>query len=463
MNQHLQKILDFIQQSDHLSTEEKTDLLKAAKDADKELEITTFKLDRTEKVKRTTAILLEETIEELEQKRKAVEAQNRELEIESSLERVRTVAMSMNKPEDMLLVCRIISEQLELLNVKDIRNVQTAIINEAKGIYQNYEYFTQYKRTSVLEIETKLHPTVEEFSNEMVKSKDAFFTKTFEGKELKDWREYRKKTNQDPDPILDKAKSVHYYFYSIGTGALGVSTYASLSEDEINLFKRFRNVFDLAYRRFIDIEKAIAQAKEAQIETSLERVRAQAMAMRTPEDLAGICEVLYAELHTLGFAEMRNAMINIYDDAKETFVNYDYSDELGKSINHLAYDIHPVIKKQIGQLRSAGDAFSESHFKDKDLEDMKAFRKTIGEKDDPRIDKADALYYYFYSIGTGAIGISTFNVVDGEKLDVLKRFRNVFNLSYQRYTDIALAEVQAKEAKIELALDRVGARTLAMQ
>ena len=80
MNQHLQKILEFIEQSDHLSAAEKTILLKAAKDADKELEITTFKLDRTETVKRTTAILLEETIEELEQKRKAVEAQNRELE-----------------------------------------------------------------------------------------------------------------------------------------------------------------------------------------------------------------------------------------------------------------------------------------------------------------------------------------------------------------------------------------------
>src|ERR1700712_3387083 len=122
MNQHLQKILDLIQQSKHLSTEEKTNLLRSAKDADKELEITAFKLDRTEKVKRTTAILLEETIEELEQKRKAVEAQNRELEIESSLERVRTVAMSMNKADDMLEVCKTITHQLELLGVKEIRN-----------------------------------------------------------------------------------------------------------------------------------------------------------------------------------------------------------------------------------------------------------------------------------------------------------------------------------------------------
>ncbi|HMW26751.1 MAG TPA: hypothetical protein PKC51_08930, partial [Ferruginibacter sp.] len=86
MNPHVQKILDLIQHSEKLSVNEKTALSKAAEDVGKELEITTFKLDRTEKVKKTTAILLEETIEELEQKRKAVEAQNKELEIESSLE-----------------------------------------------------------------------------------------------------------------------------------------------------------------------------------------------------------------------------------------------------------------------------------------------------------------------------------------------------------------------------------------
>src|SRR6478672_13945169 len=101
MNQHLQTILDFIQQAEHLTDEEKAVLLKAAKNADKELEITSFKLERTEKVKHTTAILLEETIEELEQKRKAVEKQNRELEIESALERVRARTMAMQKSDEL--------------------------------------------------------------------------------------------------------------------------------------------------------------------------------------------------------------------------------------------------------------------------------------------------------------------------------------------------------------------------
>jgi signal transduction histidine kinase len=73
MNRHLQDIINILQLNENLTAELKAVITKSIKDADKELTITEFKLDRTEKVKRTTAILLEETIEELEQKRNAVE------------------------------------------------------------------------------------------------------------------------------------------------------------------------------------------------------------------------------------------------------------------------------------------------------------------------------------------------------------------------------------------------------
>jgi len=73
MDENLQTVNDLIQQDLTMSAEHKESALKALKAVDKELQILSFKLDRTEKVKRTTAILLEETIEELEQKRNAVE------------------------------------------------------------------------------------------------------------------------------------------------------------------------------------------------------------------------------------------------------------------------------------------------------------------------------------------------------------------------------------------------------
>src|SRR5687768_14270492 len=112
MNQHLKNIHNLLQQNNQLSEQEKESVRKAIADADKQWSITDFKLDRTEKVKKTTAILLEETIAELEQKRKAVEAQNRELEIESSLERVRARAMAMQKSDELKDLISTVSAEL---------------------------------------------------------------------------------------------------------------------------------------------------------------------------------------------------------------------------------------------------------------------------------------------------------------------------------------------------------------
>ncbi len=199
-----------------MNADEKNTFSKAVKDVDKELAITAFKLDRTEKVKRSTAILLEETIEELEKKRKAVEAQNRELEIESSLERVRSVAMGMRNPAEMVDVCKIISEQLEFLKVKDIRNVQTAVINEPKGAYINYEYYTKHNKLLTTEVSYKTHHLQEQFANQMLKGVGEFFSPSFEGQQVKDWYEYQKTTNQFADSFLEGVQTLNYYMFSLG-------------------------------------------------------------------------------------------------------------------------------------------------------------------------------------------------------------------------------------------------------
>ena len=99
MNQPLQHILDTLHQIDTLSEEQKSQLTKYIKEVDKELTILQFKLDRTEKVKRTTAILLEETIEELEQKRKAIEETNTALE--KSLNELKATQAQLIQSEKM--------------------------------------------------------------------------------------------------------------------------------------------------------------------------------------------------------------------------------------------------------------------------------------------------------------------------------------------------------------------------
>ncbi|MEL4402964.1 hypothetical protein AAEJ42_22260, partial [Shewanella algae] len=73
-----------------------------------------------------------------------------------------------------------------------------------------------------------------------------------------------------------------------------------VNEDEKKLLKRFASVIDLTFKRYFDLQKAEEQAREAQIEASLEKVRSVAMSMHHSNELLNICEAIYAELIKLG-------------------------------------------------------------------------------------------------------------------------------------------------------------------
>ena len=99
MNPKIQDILNAVEQASTLSPERKEALSVSVKELGKELEILSFKLDRTEKVKRTTAILLEETIQELEQKRRAVEDSHAALE--KSMDELKAAQQQLIQSEKM--------------------------------------------------------------------------------------------------------------------------------------------------------------------------------------------------------------------------------------------------------------------------------------------------------------------------------------------------------------------------
>ncbi len=135
MNQQLQAIQDFILQHPQLNEQEKEQLSKLIKNAEKDFSITEFKLDRTEKVKRTTGILLEETIEELEQKRAAIEETNAALQ--KSLEELKAAQAQLIQSEKMAslgeLTAGIAHEIQNPLNfVNNFSEVSKELLDEMK-------------------------------------------------------------------------------------------------------------------------------------------------------------------------------------------------------------------------------------------------------------------------------------------------------------------------------------------
>jgi len=461
MNQNLQKIVDFLQNTQQLSVEDKISLAKAVKDAESVIAITASKLDRTEKVKRTTAILLEETIEELGQKQKAVEAQNRELEIESSLERVRAVALSMQNPSEMLEVCRNISKQLEFLKVKDIRNVQTAVIDEKKGTYLNYEYYSRHDKQLATEVSYKTHPLQEEFATRMLKGAGEFFHTSLLGQEVRDWYEYQKTTNQFADSFLEEAKTLNYYIFSLGPVSLGISTYWPLVEEEINLFKRFRNVFELTYRRFLDIQKAEAQAHEAQIQLALERVRARTMAMQKSEELSETVAVLFHQFHTLGESPERIAIeiVNEKDKVFEIWATRhggSQMDQLFKASLDEPYVMQKMYTAWKEQTKSITIDLQgrelEEYYQYLKKEGLPVQREIFGKR---RVQNVA-------TFSKGILTIITPETKPQETIDLLERFATVFDGTYTRFLDLQKAESQAREAQVEASLERVRSKTMAM-
>jgi hypothetical protein len=453
MDQNLQTIIDLINKNSNLSEEEKATLISGLKETDKKIT----------KAKRTTAILLEETIEELEQKRKTVEAQNRELEIETSLERVRAVAMSMMRPDDLLEVTKIQFSELKQLGFNELRNALIGIFNDDKNYFTDYD-FSDFSGGRITQIPYHENKIVDKAIKRMKSATDAFTEFIVEGKELKEWKDFRNQNGEYDDTRLKNVDALYYYFYSIKAGNVGISTFKKISEEQLIILKKFRNVFDLAYRRYVDIANAETQAREAQIELALERVRARTMAMQKSDELLETSLVLFQQLKELGEPAEQFTIGVIKEE--ENVVEVSVTLQGNKLLKTFRHDINePFVMKKMFK---AWKAKEKMLIIEQEWEELRAYNQIRNKLVQEEMFPVDLkpgdrrfLYVAFYSKGT--LALSSNEPRPKETLELLERFAKVFDQTYTRFLDLQKAEAQTREAQVEAALERVRSRTMAMQ
>ncbi|MDX1587173.1 MAG: histidine kinase dimerization/phospho-acceptor domain-containing protein, partial [Balneolaceae bacterium] len=241
------------------------------------------------------------------------------------------------------------------------------------------------------------------------------------------------------------------------------------SDEENDILKRFGKVFQQAYTRFLDLRKAEEQAREAQIETSLEKVRAQAMGMQNSEDLSNVASVMFDEMKRLG-GELFAFGIVLCDKGKDTVEQWHNLGNEGMiSSFTVPVDLDYIHRYRYNQWLAGEELFSieiPSDYITEHFELMFALPSVEAAMDEVA-DQGIDVQIPEWEIDYGASFTYGYLLVSSrkpfEETHIFPRFAKVFDQAYTRYLDLKRAEKQAREAQIEAALERVRSRSMGMQ
>ena len=400
------------------------------------------------------------------------EAQAREAQIEAALERVRSASMAMHKTEDISEVVTVLFDQLNHLNVPFLQ-IWITILNLDKdyidiwmspveGVYATSQHFTMpslyFEDTAIKTWRSKAP-----FSYRSLKSNaevDEFINACDAMTESTYFSHSRKIQNYNQ---LEFIEARHEY------GFISKSNTEPPTETEANILQRFAKVFEQAYTRFLDIEKAEAQAREAQIEAALERIRAKAMAMHNSSELTDVLTVFFEQFDILEINPTW-AHLSLIDLEENTFT---YRMTGPKGRRHMAEQ--KISLNARTEWQDAIETFKKAdpntvsllHFPKKVLpqvwdlfsETINSFPAGEGFNYD---DFPEGLYNVQGNCKFGFIGFNHSRPATEEEKDIVVRFAKEFGRLYQRFLDIEKAEEQAREAQIEASLERVRAKAMAM-
>ena len=261
--------------------------------------------------------------------------------------------------------------------------------------------------------------------------------------------------------------AVNYYFYSTGVGAIGISTFNTITAGNRNVLQRFRNVFDLAYQRYMDISHAEEQARESLVQLALERVRARTMAMQQSEELPDAANTLFLQVQALGIPAW-SAGYCIWDEDKKAAEACMSSEGVIQKPFKIPITGDPSFVNFYDAYRR-GDTFYVEEIGGEALVSHYRFMRTLpvlGEVLDGIINAGFPLptfqivHVTFFS--QGYLLFITYERVP-EAHEIFKRFTQVFEQTYTRFLDLQKAEAQAREAQIEAALERTRTQSMVMQ
>ncbi|MBD0849284.1 ATP-binding protein [Maribacter arenosus] len=410
------------------------------------------------------------------------EAQAREAQINLAVERVRAKALAMHKSEEIMEVVAKLKEEVMALDIPDVV-AATIFLNEGDDKVRMWDLSTLEKDNNGYQIPfditfklKKRDPNL--YVKRVWENPENYFIEVQEGKDLKRIIEWLRENNQDKiaDEVKEytettKLERLHHTVKKLNNGKLVIDLLNPPSDEMETILTKMGGAFDLAYKRFEDLQKAEAQTREAQIEAALEKVRSRSLAMHKPDELQEVVAVVAEKLKELGVIYDAGGVIlcTYFPDNKDV-VHWIAVDDFSTSGRYLVPYFDNPIFNEAWDSKIGGDTyfskefpveakndFFEQAFEQSDYKHMpEDYKQYVLQADKHRLSAA-------WSKNSAILIPSLTGAIPSESdADIMKRFAKVFEQAYIRFMDLQKAEAQAREAQIEAALEKVRSRTMAM-
>ena len=402
-----------------------------------------------------------ETLERQVTERTAeISEKNRELLVEASLDRVRARALSMQQSNEVMDVANTLYEELQNLDFKYGASTIMIMHDESSSMEHWVAGFDHLKYPESYRVNYFKNPCYDS-QFKAWRNGQKYLVYTLAGDEKKAYDEQMFEHNdyqKFPAKEQQWMRAVESVIFSLAFMKHGALHWGPtpLSEEKAQILQRFAAVFEQSYTRFLDLQKAEAQAREAQIEAALERVRSRAMSMQTSEEINAVIGKIFTECKSLEI-QLDASVIIIYDkqthDTKWYLTNHQDPDYPARfRVPNNEYAFYTAMLNAWHQKTIDWDYMLD--VQEKKEWDQFVFSKTdfvlLPDNIKEVMAAVEKLYIKASFNEFGCLMLTSLTPLNNEQMAILPRFSKVFELTYTRFNDLKIAEAQAEQAKLDL-------------
>ncbi|MFN2440890.1 MAG: sensor histidine kinase, partial [Chitinophagaceae bacterium] len=227
------------------------------------------------------------------------------------------------------------------------------------------------------------------------------------------------------------------HFLPFTVGSLYAWSESPYNDAEVKILKRFATIIDLTFRRYTELQKSEANARDALRRASLDRVRAETASMRTTMDLEKITPMIWNELTTLGVPFIRCGVFIMDDEQEQIHTFLSTPDGNAIAAFHLPYSTPGTSanvlfhwrKKEMYEEHWDEAAFIEWTKNLVEIGAISSAEKYLTKNQPTNLD------LYFFPFLQGMLYVGSEAPLNNDEIHLVQALAHAFSTAYARYED----------------------------